>query len=1050
MGFFKKLFGRKSATGGGNSAVETSANAATAPPLTGRKARRAARKQQKQLQQQQKQRGKSSSNRKEALPARQRDSPTELIGTDPSENSPAAAAALTVVTEPVPRRRGPDLSDGSQRPVLSPRSPNSHSSSLPSLTNSITATNTPQPQEPRSPAPVDLDDSPPFSQQSHSNSHEEKKEHDENEMLKQLSQQYVSQKQQQAVYSMSSEVPSPKLRFSAGNVSVNDSSTEGDDDGDSSTFNLSTDAEDTEYENLRRRLGAAGARRHMESVGNRSITSNRSIATNYTTDGESSVFPGLQSEDELTTGTPTQSVTKEAAQQSILNLSTPPITVDPATGASLVPLDDGYLDSHNGGFPKAAKADESEDFVALPSPSSSSPTKSSTSSKVPMLALPAKDSPERAQRRLSSPKASTTTTSATTAARTTTTATTNSLFRAQYSSHFMEAVYGAPSPGEKQPTSSASSRRNFTSSLPKKKLEPPPQKQQQQQFEPFAATSSSQNADTSFGMAQVFPPPPASGSGTTVADAFPSPEAFDADGFAAAAVDAFSPSSASTATNNKQNNNNNAKSNNTNNTDDFFANFADFSNFEDAFAKPSKPQEPQPHQRNVFIEGHAATTGSSSSSNPRLSNQMNSSFSADAPQNESTSLSELLAQAKSKSSRGSSNHSSGGGHHHQKKSSRSVSSAPVVNASYLRQQHNLRSSSRGGGGGDGTSVTDIIQSLEAANLSRGGGGSRSVGGRRRDNSDGQSSRDGASSVVSKDRRRRRRERRQQRSNGGEYSSDSEDDHEDSESWLFDEVTGALGPRGIAADLESLSGRSNRSNSSRGNRSHRSHRSHRSSSHRRHRRRTSADGAASVDSRGSRHSRDSRRSRYSHKSSRSYISQMSEQSRSVANDLLRLEMQLAMVGSGNEQGGTSSVGGRSRTSRGGGGSSAASTGGGRRTSTARRSRITVDAPPGKLGIILANKADSKGTVVSGVRTTSPLADKIAPGDRIVAIDGEDVSLMTVSEITTIMARKGDFDRTLTVLTTPRHTQHNSTGGDGMSSPVGGESSGYPHPRPSYRN
>jgi C-terminal processing protease CtpA/Prc len=90
-----------------------------------------------------------------------------------------------------------------------------------------------------------------------------------------------------------------------------------------------------------------------------------------------------------------------------------------------------------------------------------------------------------------------------------------------------------------------------------------------------------------------------------------------------------------------------------------------------------------------------------------------------------------------------------------------------------------------------------------------------------------------------------------------------------------------------------------------------------------------------------------------------------------------------------------------------------------SSSSRRSRVTVLAPPGKLGIILANKADSKGTVVSGVRTSSALVDKVSPGDRIVAIDGEDVSLMTVSEITSIMARKSDFERTLTVLTSPRH-------------------------------
>ena len=43
-----------------------------------------------------------------------------------------------------------------------------------------------------------------------------------------------------------------------------------------------------------------------------------------------------------------------------------------------------------------------------------------------------------------------------------------------------------------------------------------------------------------------------------------------------------------------------------------------------------------------------------------------------------------------------------------------------------------------------------------------------------------------------------------------------------------------------------------------------------------------------------------------------------------------------------------------------------------------------------------EADSKGTVVSDVSTSLVLAEKISPGDRIIAIDGEDVSRMTVSE------------------------------------------------------
>jgi C-terminal processing protease CtpA/Prc len=94
-------------------------------------------------------------------------------------------------------------------------------------------------------------------------------------------------------------------------------------------------------------------------------------------------------------------------------------------------------------------------------------------------------------------------------------------------------------------------------------------------------------------------------------------------------------------------------------------------------------------------------------------------------------------------------------------------------------------------------------------------------------------------------------------------------------------------------------------------------------------------------------------------------------------------------------------------------------------------MTIIAPPGKLGIILANRADSRGTVVSGVRTSSVMAEQISPGDRIVAIDGEDVSLMTVSEITTIMTRNVEFERTLTVLTTPRHAPSLNSGEPPMS-------------------
>ena len=264
----------------------------------------------------------------------------------------------------------------------------------------------------------------------------------------------------------------------------------------------------------------------------------------------------------------------------------------------------------------------------------------------------------------------------------------------------------------------------------------------------------------------------------------------------------------------------------------------------------------------------------------------------------------------------------------------------------------------------------------------------------------------------------------------------------SENWLFDEVTGALGPRSVAADLESLGGRSNRSGKSRS--SHLSHRSKKSSrGHRRHRSKGKMMGSdGSVDS------RTSRNSYRSYKSTRSMVSQMSEQSRSVANDLLRLEAQLSMVGKSRREGGGGSVSGGSVKSRGGIGASGSgsvvskqrddcgatvtsrdySVGRSSRkhiSASARkaavrslRSKVTVVAPPGKLGIILANRTDSRGTVVSGVRTASVLAAQVSPGDRIIAIDDEDVSQMNVKEITTIMARKSEFERVLTLLAAPK--------------------------------
>mmetsp|Transcript_10657 Transcript_10657/g.17645 ORF Transcript_10657/g.17645 Transcript_10657/m.17645 type:complete len:847 (-) Transcript_10657:165-2705(-) len=484
-----------------------------------------------------------------------------------------------------------------------------------------------------------------------------------------------------------------------------------------------------------------------------------------------------------------------------------------------------------------------------------------------------------------------------------------------------------------------------------------------------------------------------------------------------------------------------------------FANFANFdggfdANFDNAFPDSAAPAVHTPSNssqlgsqrpsRRQMVDG-----GDEPLHNRRPSNGSRRHVSSSASATGDSSLTDLLAQAKLV---GRSRRDQG------KPSSSSVNSAPAITSQYLRQYHGIGSSARSTSDAksvNDTSVSDIIQSLEATNAARLRTSSRS----RSNRSVG--SRDSGANASTRSAKERIRERRRREREGSSSSrnprssqvgSDESEENDPSESWLFDEVTGALGPRGVAADMESLSGRSNRSKNSGGGRSHKSHRSHRS--HRSSRRRPKSSSNESVDSRGSRNSRNSRGSRYSHKSTRSYLSQMSEQSRSVANDLLRLEMQLAMVGSQeNGEEGAAAVGGRTAGGSAGGsvgGSSRASRTSRKSSATTRssaitkRSKVSVIAPPGKLGIILANKADSKGTVVSGVRTSSVLAEKISPGDRIIAIDGEDVSRMTVSEITTIMARKSEFERTLTVLTTPKHmTRKDSFGVD----PDGTYSSSY---------
>ena len=76
-----------------------------------------------------------------------------------------------------------------------------------------------------------------------------------------------------------------------------DNSMEHGSDASSSDFNLSTDAEDTEYENLKRRGGAPYLNTsNLDTSG----LSQMSSPTNYTTDDDNAIFPALQTDDDAT------------------------------------------------------------------------------------------------------------------------------------------------------------------------------------------------------------------------------------------------------------------------------------------------------------------------------------------------------------------------------------------------------------------------------------------------------------------------------------------------------------------------------------------------------------------------------------------------------------------------------------------------------------------------------------------------------------------------------------------------------------------------------
>jgi len=70
---------------------------------------------------------------------------------------------------------------------------------------------------------------------------------------------------------------------------------------------------------------------------------------------------------------------------------------------------------------------------------------------------------------------------------------------------------------------------------------------------------------------------------------------------------------------------------------------------------------------------------------------------------------------------------------------------------------------------------------------------------------------------------------------------------------------------------------------------------------------------------------------------------------------------------------------------------------------REELIDVYAPAGKLGVVI-DTPDDGAPVVHAVKDTSPISDRVQVGDKLVAVDGEDVRAMTAIKVSKLISKK----------------------------------------------
>ena len=81
---------------------------------------------------------------------------------------------------------------------------------------------------------------------------------------------------------------------------------------------------------------------------------------------------------------------------------------------------------------------------------------------------------------------------------------------------------------------------------------------------------------------------------------------------------------------------------------------------------------------------------------------------------------------------------------------------------------------------------------------------------------------------------------------------------------------------------------------------------------------------------------------------------------------------------------------------------------------REELIDIYAPPGKLGVIIDTPDDS-APVVHAIKDSSVVAGELQVGDKLVAVDDEDVTMMTAIKVSKLISRKnGNAQRKLSVI------------------------------------